>query len=109
MIELVRGEMESNVKVNIKQGRELANVTLCATCEFGTVVKSTSGRESVYCGRFGEQVLCSIETCTSFQSIHDPDLEAMNEIAWMLVQKKGRTVGFVTNQEYKKKYESEEY
>ena len=77
--------------------------TLCETCCEGTVVQ-LRGQDRIYhCSELGERLYHEVTKCTSYRSILVMSMWTMQEIAYVLENKKG-TMGFTTPSEYRKEH-----
>ena len=74
--------------------RGLAMKVLCASCKGGTVFRR-KGRIDlmVHCRVLGELVPPDIAECTSYESIKQPELHEMNEIAIKVDKREGVNEG----------------
>lgn len=85
------------VKVNSSKGR---NKMLCESCRWSLIKDDGTN--------FGKQIICSgvpygnsqitsmITSCNKYRSFTEKGLPELNQIAWIIEQKKGGQVGFLS-------------
>ena len=67
---------------------------LCDSCQNGLVAKTANGTELVQCGIFRRGIFSKIVECTDYKDMKDKDEYELEQIAWILEVKNGKTIGF---------------
>lgn len=93
---------------NVQNGTPVSGDWLCRTCTYAHIQRGDAeSQEAFFCAFRGlgrpRRLEFKVRQCNSYQDAQHPSLYHMEKTAWILVTKQaGRTVGFVTQSEFKK-------
>jgi hypothetical protein len=94
------------VTIKVKGGTPEEGVSLCVSCSWGVVRKGyRASEEEVFCRMIepNTRVPYTVQECSAYSDRRIPSLYFMEKTAWVLLTKKaGRTIGFVTSEEFRK-------
>lgn len=94
------------VTIKVKAGTPEEGVSLCVSCSWGVVRKGyRAAEEEVFCRMIepNARVPYTVRECSAYSDRRIPSLYFMEKTAWVLLTKKaGRTIGFVTSEEFRK-------
>jgi len=94
------------VSIRVKGGTPEEGVSLCVSCSWGVVRKGyRAAEEEVFCRMIEPNVRVpyTVRECSAYSDRRIPSLYFMEKTAWVLLTKKaGRTIGFVTSEEFRK-------
>ncbi len=94
------------VTIKVKGGTPEEGVSLCVSCSWGVVRKGyRASEEEVFCRMIepNTRVPYTVQECSGYSDRRIPSLYFMEKTAWVLLTKKaGRTIGFVTSEEFRK-------
>lgn len=100
-----------SLTIKIKDGTPKENFNLCETCMFSHIIESSNvSSKRVFCNFLPRAFLLNkpIIACNNHLDKGNPDLKNMQEMAWILMTKKGKPVGFASAREAKAKEDSGE-
>jgi hypothetical protein len=67
---------------------------LCKSCQFSVCIKGAEGQEYIKCNVLTNTITFKVIECNNYLSKKDPSLGAMESIAWVVVTKGTRVMGF---------------
>jgi len=79
------------MKLNFKGFKDSS---LCDRCEHGTIMKTTTGKRTVYCATLMKWVPPNIAECNEYQAKGSLSRYDMEKTAWVLEIKNGRVIGY---------------
>lgn len=100
------------IEMKVQGGTPFHGNSLCSTCHNAHRIQGMAvSEETVFCNANGhsKKIPYPISKCSEYSDERLPTLYEMREIAWQIVTKSNRTIGFVSAKEFKKmKYEMED-
>lgn len=94
-----------STRLKVLGGTTKGSENLCRTCRYGQVARGTNNEEYVNCQRFDRSFTFQVAECNQYENKNTPTLYEMEEIAWRVVTKGSRVLGFVDAKEWAKRDE----
>lgn len=81
--------------INVKGGTpKFDGKRLCDSCQHSLIMKTSDGKEFVDCTYQNIELTHSVVECNQYKDIKDKDQYELEQIAWILETKNGKTIGF---------------
>jgi hypothetical protein len=98
--------------IKVQNGTPVGNESMCTTCRNARIIKGFSeSEELIFCDSWypSRAVPFRVRECSEYDDKRLPYKRDLEKIAYILVPKSaGRTVGFLTPEQYREKQEAEE-
>jgi hypothetical protein len=107
-----RWEMKNTTgTIKVQNGTPVGSESMCATCRKARIIKGFSeSEEIIFCSWHPSRpVPFRVRQCSEYDDKRLPRRWDMEQIAYILVPKSaGRTVGFLTPEQYRERQEDED-
>jgi hypothetical protein len=84
------------IAIKIQGGTTRSDVNLCRSCKHAFIRRGINNHEKVSCNRDDSHAVpFEVAECNEYHNANQPYLSEMEEIAWRVITKGTRVVGFV--------------
>jgi hypothetical protein len=94
----------ARIELKVYGGTPIHGVSLCNTCRRAQRLKGMAdSQEIVWCnaGPYEKKIPFPVSSCSLYDDQRQTSLYEMKEIAWQIVTKPNKTIGFVSAKEFK--------
>ena len=99
-------QLQSNTKRNqmktkVYGGQPTSGRSLCYHCRYCLFIRGSNLQEDIHCHRLERDINYSVVECSSYDPKHNPALEQMQQIAWVVETRTRGPWGFKGEQDTK--------